>query len=361
MIRMDKKVYLSVLAALATVAVAWLLILLAAPIIKPTAVALIIGIATFPYHTRLSRKFPNNPERAAGLMILSITACFILPVAALITTVVQNAANGFTEVQRIVLAIKTTGADPLSQPPLIKEINALAERFGVDLSDHITKLISNASGVILELTTNAAKGLGEFFFTLVVALFILFFIYRDGERIVSSAVNSFASNQEKARYYISAISNTTIAVTIGTIFTCFVQGITAGIGYYFAGVPAPILFGVLTALAAIVPVVGTGVIWIPIVVLFAIYGAYLKALLLALWCVVLVVIADNAIRPLAIVANINISVLAIVLGAICGVFTMGILGLILGPVIFAVLINVWQDATAADNHAHVASNVQDKP
>jgi len=350
MIEMDKNVYRSVLAALATAAVVWLLVLLAAPIVKPIAVALIIGIATFPYYRRLSLKFPNHPDRAAGLMVLFVTACFILPVAALITTVVQNAANGFTEVQRIVLAIKATGADPLNQPPLVKEINALAERFGIDLSDHIAKLISNATGFFLELTTDTAKGLGEFFFTLVVALFILFFIYRDGERIVSAAVNRFASNQKKARYYITEISNTTIAVTIGTIFTCFVQGVTAGVGYYFAGLPAPILFGALTALAAIVPVVGTGVVWIPIVVLFAVYGAYLKALLLAIWCVVLIVIADNAIRPLAIVATIDISVLAIVLGAICGVFTMGIIGLILGPVIFAVLINVWQDViTAGDD------------
>ena len=121
---------------------------------------------------------------------------------------------------------------------------------------------------------------------------------------------------------------------------------TAGLGYYVAGVPAPIFCGALTAVAALVPVVGTGVIWVPLVALLALNGAYLPAGLLALWCVVFVGLADNAIRPLAIGAASDIPVLAIVLGAICGVVTMGLLGLILGPVVFALLMTAWRDAVA---------------
>jgi len=104
----------------------------------------------------------------------------------------------------------------------------------------------------------------------------------------------------------------------------------------------------LTALAALVQVVGTGIIWVPLVRLVAINGVYLKAGLLALWCIFFVGLADNAIRPLAIGAKSNIPVPAIVLGAIGGVFTMGILGLILGPVLFAILITVWREETGAD-------------
>jgi predicted PurR-regulated permease PerM len=117
------------------------------------------------------------------------------------------------------------------------------------------------------------------------------------------------------------------------------------VGYLAAGVPAPILCGALTALVALVPVVGTALVWVPLVALVAINGAYLKAVLLAVWCLVFVGLADNAIRPLAIGAKNNIPVLAIVLGATCGVITMGVLGLILGPIICALLITVWRDIT----------------
>ncbi|GFO55359.1 hypothetical protein GMSM_23660 [Geomonas sp. Red276] len=137
-------------------------------------------------------------------------------------------------------------------------------------------------------------------------------------------------------------------MTVGTILTCLVQGATAGLGYFVAGVPAPVLCGALTALAALVPVVGTGIVWVPLVALIAINGAYLKAGLLALWCLVFVGLADNAIRPLAIGAKSDIPVPAIVLGAVAGVFELGVLGLIVGPVIFASLITLWGDVTGGE-------------
>lgn len=345
---MDKKLYLSILAALATAVAFWLFALLAAPIAKPLAWALIIGIATLPHHDRLARAFPGHPDRSAGVMVLAITVCFILPVAAVIIMVALNAADWYQEGERLVRAFTATGAGTLSHFPFAREIVTLGERFGIDLSDLGAKLADGASGFLLDLTTNTAKNLGELLFTLAVALFILFFIYRDGERLVSTAIVRFAGNQDKARRYFAEIRATTTAVTVGTIFTCLVQGITAGLGYYVAGVPAPVLCGALTALAALVPVVGTGIIWVPLAILVAINGAYLKALLLALWCVIFVGLADNAIRPLAIGAKSHIPVPAIVLGAICGVFALGILGLILGPVIFAILTTVWRDATTAN-------------
>jgi predicted PurR-regulated permease PerM len=340
---MDKKNYLSIMAALATVAAVTLFALLAAPIAKPLAWALIIGMATLPHHDRLARRFPGHPDRAAGLMVLAVTVCFILPFAAVILTIAENAADWYKEGERLIQAFTTTGAGALSHFPLAGRIMTLGESYGVELSGFGTKLAGGASGFILDVTTNTAKNLGELLFTLAVALFILYFIYRDGERIVLAAIARFATNQDKARHYFSEICATTTAVTVGTILTCLAQGATAGLGYFAAGVPAPVLCAAMTALAALVPVVGTAVIWVPLAALVAINGAYLKAGLLAIWCIFFVGLADNAIRPLAIGAKSNIPVVAVVLGATCGVVVLGILGLILGPVLFAILITVWRD------------------
>jgi len=351
---MDKKTYLSIMAALATAVSIWLFALLAAPIAKPLALALIIGIATLPHHDRLARRFPGHPGRSAGLMVFAMTVCFILPVAGLIAIVVQNAANWYTEGEGLVRAFSTTGAGTLSRFPIISKIMALGERFDIDIMGFAKKMATDISEFFLYAATNTAKNLGDLLFTLAVALFILFFIYRDGERIVSVAIARFAKDQDKAHRYLSEIRATVTTVTVGTLFTCLVQGATAGLGYFVAGIPAPVLCGALTALAALVPVVGTGIIWVPLVALVVINGAFLKAGLLALWCIIFVGLADNAIRPLAIGAKSNISIPAIVLGAICGVIALGILGLILGPVIFAILITVWRDVTGtgpSEDHA----------
>ena len=342
---MDKKIYLSIVAALATATAVWLFALLAAPLAKPLAWSLIIGLATFPHHDRLARKFPRHPNRSAGVMVLAITICFMLPVAALIITVAQKAVGWYREGEQLVLAFNTNGAGTLSQFPFARGVISLGERFGIDLSGFGAKLASGVSGYLLHVATNTAKSLGELLFTLAVALFILFFVYRDGARIMSAAIGRFATNQDRARHYFSEIRATITAVTVGTIFTCLVQGVMAGLGYFVAGAPAPVLWGALTAVAALVPVVGTSIIWAPLVALVAFNGDYLTAVLLALWCIFFVGFADNAIRPLAIGAKSNIPAPAIVLGAICGVIALGILGLILGPVLFAILTTVWRDVT----------------
>jgi len=348
---MDKKIYLSILAALVTATGIGILALLAIPIASPLAWALIIGTSTMPHHNRLALRFPKHPGRAAGLMVLAVTVCFILPLAAFVATVAINATTWYKDVQQLILTFTKTGSSNFSHIPLLDKVTSLTDRFGVDLAGIGGKIAAVSSEFILQTATNAAKTLADLLFTLAVALFILFFIYRDGERTVTAAIARFATNQQKVRHYLTEIRKITTSVTVGTIFTCAAQGVTAGLGYYVADVPAPILWGALTAVAALVPVVGTGVVWVPLAAFVAFSGdphAYRNAILLALWCIVFVGLADNAIRPLAIGATSDISPLAIVLGAICGVFTLGLLGLILGPVVFAILITIWNEAIASN-------------
>jgi predicted PurR-regulated permease PerM len=338
---MDKKTYLSMLAALATATAIVLFAMLAAPVANPFAWALIIGIATMPHHNRLLRRFPGKPGRSAGLMVFAIAICFMLPTAALVITATLNATDWYRQLEQLVTAMSRSGAGMLGHFPLLGRAISMGQRFGIDFAGMGAKIVADGSSFILNIATGAAKNLADLLFTLSVALFILFFIYRDGERVVFTCINRFATDPVKGRSYLAEIRSITTAVTVGTLFTCAVQGVTAGIGYYFADLPAPIFFGALTAIAALVPVVGTGVVWVPLTALVAFNGSYLTALLLALWCIVFVGLADNAIRPLAIGAARDIPVLAIVLGAICGVLTLGLLGLILGPVLFAILMTAW--------------------
>jgi predicted PurR-regulated permease PerM len=343
---MHKKLYLTILAAIFTAAAIVLFLLFAAPVASPFALAVIIGISTMPHYNRLLRWFPSRPGRCAGIMVTIMLFCFIIPIGALITTATLNATEWYQEVMQLISTVAKTGAGTLSRFPLLDRLTTMGHRIGVDISGIGGKMAAAGSQFLVTMATAAAKNLFDLLFTLAVALFMLFFIYRDGERIVDTVIARVAPNREKAERYVSEIRSITTAVTVGTILTCCAQGVTAGLGYWVAGVPAPIFCGALTAIAALVPVVGTGVVWVPLALIIALNGAYLKAVLLAAWCMIFVGFADNAIRPLAIGAAKDIPVLAIVLGAICGVVTMGLLGLILGPVIFAVLMTMWRWVTA---------------
>ncbi len=346
----SRSTYLGSSAALGTAVALWLLALLVAPIARPLAWALIIGISTLPLHDRLSCRFPQHPNRCAALMVLAITVCLILPIIGLIVLIVENAVVWYSEGVRLFLLFTTTGVDTIKQLPFTGTLITLSNRFNITPANLMAKLTNSVSAYLFDLTTNTAIHFGEIIFTGALTLFILFFVYRDGKRIVERAIDRCATNRDRARHYASEIRATTTAVTVGTLFTCLAQGVTAAIGYYFAGVPAPVICGALTAVAAVIPVIGTGILWVPLTLLLLLNGFYLKGILLALWCVIFVGLADNAIRPLAIKAKGNICVPAIVLGAVCGVYVLGSLGLILGPVLFAILITVWGDIMATDHH-----------
>lgn len=343
---MDRKIYLSFLAALATAGAVVLIVTLAAPVMKPIAWALIIGIATMPHYHRLLRHLKDHAGRAAGLMVLAVAICFVLPVTALVVTAAVHAPDWYRQAEGLFSTIARSGSIAVSQFPYAEKIMSFVDRFGIDVAGIGGKVAASSSGIILGLAGDMARNMMSFLGTLLIALFILFFVYRDGDRVVSACIGRLAPDPRKAQHFAGEIRSITTAVVVGTVLTCAAQGTIAGLGYWVAGVPAPIFFGTLTAIGALVPVVGTAIIWVPVTAFIALGGSYLPAALLAGWCLVFVGFADNAIRPLAIGASSDISTLAVVLGAICGAVSMGLLGLIVGPVIFAILFSMWDDAVS---------------
>ena len=354
---MDRKIYLSIMAALATVAALWLLAFFVAPFGKSLAWSLIIGIATIPHYERLARRLPRHPNCSAGIMVLVITLCIMLPVAAPFVMIAQNATEWYSESERLVMVFTQSWSSTLTHLPLGGKLIALATRLGVDLTGYAAQFATNASKFLLEAATSAAKNLAELFLVLGMSMFILFFIYRDGDRILSAGLKLFAAHQKKIIHYRQEIRATTTSVIVGTLLTCLVQGVLAGIGYFFADVPAPVLCAMLTAVAAVLPVVGTAIIWGPLVVIVAINVSYAKAVALLLWCVIVVIaVADNLIRPLVIGKKSNIPAPAIILGAVSGVVAMGLIGLILGPLFFAILTTIWRDVTGIDESGDQQEN-----
>jgi predicted PurR-regulated permease PerM len=118
------------------------------------------------------------------------------------------------------------------------------------------------------------------------------------------------------------------------------QGGLAGAGFLLFGVPSPILFGCLTAIAALIPVVGTALVWCPAALYLLVTGAYLKAGLMAAWGVVVVGSADNLLRPLLIGSRSSLSGLFIAFGAMGGMAAFGLIGAIAGPFALAAIIIV---------------------
>jgi predicted PurR-regulated permease PerM len=196
------------------------------------------------------------------------------------------------------------------------------------------------SGSFVVGALNALVGLS-------ITLFLLFFFLRDGEQMVATAVRLIPMAPERRDQLVETVAAVTRAVVFGSLLTALAQGLLVGIGFALVGLPSPVVFGAVAAVASLIPYVGTALIWVPAVGVLFLQGRWVAALVLAVWSVAVVSSADNVVRPLFISGRAQIATLPVFLGLIGGITAFGPIGLVVGPVVVALTLALLRFAEEA--------------
>jgi len=313
------------------------------PFIVPVAWAVIIAYATWPLYSRLRARMSRYPTLAALLMSLLLTAAFVLPalwLATLLRSEIGLAISTITaEIRQGTLALPDFIRNlPWIGDDLQRMLDALTgdpEAFRAQLNEWVRQGADQAVALIGDVGRNAAK--------LGFALITVFFLYRDGERVlqqVHKVLHRFLG--ERVDDYLAAVGSMTKAVVWGLVATALAQGFVAGLGYWWAGLSAPVLLGAITALIAMIPF-GTPFAWGTIGVWLLISGDTAEGIGLLLWGALVVSWVDNLVRPLVISNATRIPFLLVMFGVLGGLAAFGLVGLFLGPVVLAVLMAVWRE------------------
>jgi Ca2+-transporting ATPase len=304
--------------------------------------AFILAYVTWPLYRWLRHRLKNKSTLSAGLMTLMITTVIFLTIYWLANLLQEELKNAY----QTLLVSFSQGSYQL--PDAINRIPWL----GPYLQDWLDRLSSDWTEVAKDLAGWLRQWLGEFAYflgnigryvvKLAVILVTLFFCFRDGEEAIKQLrqgiVRFLGKHQD---VYLQAIGQTTKAVVYGLVLAALVQGILAGIGYFVAGVKAPVLFGAVTALLALVPM-GATLVWVPIGITLLLIDQIWAGIGLLLWGFLVVSTVDNVIRPLVISGTGRVPFLVVMFGVLGGLNAFGAVGLFLGPVILAVLLAVWQ-------------------
>jgi predicted PurR-regulated permease PerM len=171
-----------------------------------------------------------------------------------------------------------------------------------------------------------------------VMLFVLFFFLRDGERIAEAALRLVPLEEPRKQRLLHHMQGVTRAVVFGTAATALLQGLLVGIGFVIAGLPSPVVFGVLAAVLSVVPFGGTALVWGPAVVWLFVDQRYGYGIFLAAWGAAVVGLADNFVKPLLISGRAEVPTLAVFIGVLGGLAAFGLVGLFLGPLVIALAI-----------------------
>ncbi len=324
------------------------------PFIPAILFSAVVCISTWPLYLHLRKFLHGRSSLAALMMVLLLILLVIVPSALLAASLTNN-------VMSIVDVIKTILNDgPIDPPAWLKETPI----FGGRLNDYWLGLAAGKEEAVallkqmIEPARNflfgTAYAIVQSVFQMLLAAFIGFFFYRDGDAIVKTLSDGLTKIAgELSVKLMSTMHNTVSGVVHGIFGTALAQSIVAVIGFLIAGVPGAILLGAVTFFLSMLPI-GPPLLWGGASIWLFYQGTYGWAIFMVLWGVFVISSIDNVIKPYLISQSSHLSLLLITLGVFGGIFAFGFIGIFIGPPVLAVgmtLVKLWtaQPASETEN------------
>jgi len=219
-------------------------------------------------------------------------------------------------------------------------VDALATRLPLNADTIRTELLDGmrtVTGYLLNNVGAAVGGVTSILITGLLTTIFLYFLLRHGEDCIVRLTAVTPLDPRVTTSLLQTVHDSVVANVNGVLAVAFGQGLFLSLGFWFVGVRSPVLWGTIGGLASIIPVVGSPLVWVPIVIAFVFMGSYWKALLLGLWGALVVGTVDNVLRPFIVGAGDKQHPMLIALAAIGGTYAFGVLGILLGPLVVSLV------------------------
>jgi predicted PurR-regulated permease PerM len=329
--------YPRIFALVVAAVLGYALILIFSPFIGPMAWAAFLAFLLDPLNLRLRRRLSDRSIAAAVLTILA-PIVILLPLSALSIDFIAQISALLQKLQQSATALDIKSLSDLQQFPWIARINVWLEvHSGISAEQIQSWLVSGTR----EVLRRAASMGGGFFlgalgslFGFAIMLFLLFFFLRDGDAMLARVRRLIPLDEVRKERLFRQLSGVTRAIVVGTSVTAFLEGVLIGAGFSVAGLPSPVVFGVLAALLSMLPVGGAALVWGPAVIWLFIDGRWGYGIFMLAWGL-LISGLDNVLRPWLISGRARISALAVFIGVLGGISAFGTIGLIAGPVVLS--------------------------
>ena len=317
--------------------VAWLCWQMVEPFVPALTWAVVLAVIAHPLHERLLARIAW-PGLAATLAVIAVTVVIALPTVLLAREVGREAVAGADALHRL--------ADGERWKEAFGRIEWLAPmREWFDGPFDFKGQVAQASGGVAHNLQTALAGGVEFLVTLLVTFFLLFYFLRDKRRILATVEGLMPLAPVEAAEVVRKLRDMIGAVVYGTLVVAAVQGTLGGLAFWWLGLPAPLLWGAIMALLAVLPLFGAGIVWAPAAALLALDGHWEKALALAAWGGIVIGLVDNLLLPILMRDRLQVHTVPVFIAAVGGLVAFGATGVVLGPIVLALgfaLLEIWR-------------------
>ncbi|WP_051134097.1 AI-2E family transporter [Methylocystis sp. ATCC 49242] len=298
-------------------------LLLAAPFLSSLTWALVLAVVFLRPHRAIEAVMGRS--FGAALSVLIVALIIVGPLAFVSERLINEAVEGAAYIQQEVTQGKWV--DFLKAHPWLETVNNWIEG-QFDLQDVLSRVgafLTNAGALFIRQSTGQAL-------TVLLSFYMLFFFLRDRKAGVEALLRLSPFSDIETRKLIVRIRDTIYAIIYGTLAVAALQGALGGFIFWWLNFPSPVFWALIMGLLAIVPVLGTFVVWVPATIFLAIEGRWADALTLGLWGGVVIASSDNLVRPLLISDTLRLHTAPAFIAMLGGIQLFGPSGLVLGPI-----------------------------
>ena len=197
-------------------------------------------------------------------------------------------------------------------------------------------------GFLVSGLASATRGTVNFILQLCIMLYANYFFLLSGKKALAKIMYLVPLESDQENRLVSRFVSVTRATLKGTLVIGIIQGGLAGLAFALAGIDGAIFWGTIMAVLSIIPAVGAAIVWIPAVIYLLATGQLLAGVGVLLWCGIVVGSSDNILRPLLVGKDTKMPDLLVLLSTLGGIGVYGVLGVIIGPIIAALFLTVWE-------------------
>ena len=317
----------------------YLVFLILRPYLGTVIFASVLASLCYPFHDHILKWCKGRENLAALITSALLVVIVLLPLASFSAALVEQGAISFGKAS---VWLRDTNPQEILSGKWTKHLYEIVQRqlarLGVE-QVNLRKALMETSSALGHLLLNWGREFIGNVTALVIRFLLLivlvFYLIRDGKAILKRLNHLLPLSSEQEKRLIQRIHSLSRSVVLASLATAGAQGIAGGIGLWIAGIPA-LFWGTMMAFTSLIPVVGTGIVWVPAVCYLFITGSWGKGIFLASWCIVLIGSIDNFLRPYLMKGEGAISSIYLFFAILGGIHLFGIVGVLYGPLILGV-------------------------
>lgn len=322
------------------------------PYLYALIIAIVFGVVFYPLYKKILKFIPKHKSLASLFTVVIVFALVLAPLVFFGIQVSDDIKNiydhAFREVggQGFISQITNMANNLVSYFSPLEVKGPVFE--AADTESYALSVLSWLRGHFADIFS----GLAKFFVNLFLFTISFFYFLKDGERLRSDVIALSPFKDDRDEAILHKLKLSIISIVKGSILVAVIQGLISGVGFYIFGIPSPVLWGSVTAVAALVPGLGTSLVVVPAILYLFFAGTLPQAIGLLIWGIVAVGFIDNILGPKFMERGIKIHPLIILLSALGGISFFGPIGFLLGPItlsfLFA-LLDIYRNIIVKDN------------